>query len=139
MERMKLNIKLENNWLEATWTEDEIQIHCESFSGHPEHIQMLRNKCVEFGTETTVEQELIVKEVQEVFIPTLQEELDRLANEQKVQEAIWYLKSTDWIITKLNEYKLLGIDIAPLLEKYSIELIKREECRQIQNELGGNQ
>ena len=151
-------IKTNPEWLEATWSqevitsvidkdvdgqivEEEIEnvdiqiVHCESFSGHPEHIQMLNDKCIEFGTETTVEQEQIITEVKEAFVPTPQEELDRLTKEQKVQEAKNYLASTDWIVTKLNEYKLLVIDIIPLLDKYSAELAKREECRQIQNEL----
>lgn len=152
-------IKTNPDWLEATWSEEittqvevekevdgelvkeledkveTAQVHCESFSGHPEHIAMLEVKCLEFGTELDSEQKEIVKAIQEAFVPTPQEELDRLANEQKVQEAKNYLASTDWIVTKLNEYNLLGIDIVPLLEKYSIELTKREECRQIQNEL----
>lgn len=128
-------IKTNPDWFEATWKEDGIQVHCESFSGHPEHIKMLRDRCVEFGTELTSEDEKIISEVQEAFIPTPQEELARLANEQKVQEAKNYLVSTDWVVTKLNEYNLLGIDITPFLEKYSVELAKREECRQIQNEL----
>ena len=152
-------IKTNPDWLEATWSheviitsviekdvdgqivEEEIEnvdiqiVHCESFSGHPEHIQMLNDKCIEFETETTVEQEQIIIEVKEAFIIPNPEELDRLAKEQKVQEAKNYLASTDWIVTKLNEYKLLCIDIVPLLDKYSVELAKREECRQIQNEL----
>ena len=31
---MKVNITIDKDWLEATWIEDEIQVHCESFSGH---------------------------------------------------------------------------------------------------------
>lgn len=136
---MILNIvKTNPDWLEATWVDNEIQVHCESFSGHPEHIQMLRDKCVEFSTELTVEYENIISQISEAFAPTPQEELDRLANEQKVQEAKSYLASTDWIVVKLQETQLLSSDISEMLTKYSTELAKREECRALINELGGN-
>lgn len=41
----------QTNWLEVTWAEEgDIQIYCESFSGHSEHIAMLRAKANEYGT-----------------------------------------------------------------------------------------
>ena len=49
---MKLELKLTNDWLEATWRDEEDkQVHCESFSGHAEHIAMLRAKAKEYGTK----------------------------------------------------------------------------------------
>ena len=73
---MKLELKLTNDWLEATWyTEaDEVktQVHCESFSGHPEHIAMLRAKALEYGTELD---EAIVKELSDSYTPPTQAEL----------------------------------------------------------------
>jgi len=69
---MKLELKLSNKWLEATWkevktitllqqvdenymtdmvlrtSEVETQVHCESFSGHPEHIAMLKAKALDY-------------------------------------------------------------------------------------------
>lgn len=64
---MNLEIKLYgkyNDWVEATWyTEaDEVktQVHCESFSGHPEHIAMLRAKALELGTPLTTGDELLI-------------------------------------------------------------------------------
>lgn len=136
---MILNIvKTNPDWLEATWVDNEIQVHCESFSGHPEHIQMLKDRCIEFKTELSEDDLKIIDEISEAFIPTPQEELDRLANEQKIQEAKNYLVSTDWIVVKLQEAKLLETDITEMLTKYSTELTKREEARALINELGGN-
>lgn len=123
------------DWLEATWIDNEVQVHCESFSGHPEHIQMLRDRCVEFGTKLTIEDEKIIAEISEAFIPTPQEELDRLEVEQKVYEAKTYLASTDWIVTKIGEVQIKGEDTTELLSKYSTELIKRDECRTLINSL----
>ena len=88
------------NWLEATWLEDETQIHCESFSGHPEHIAMLRAKAVEFGTE--LDEELIKECIANFKMPT-EEELLVEANKAKVQEARAYLISTAWYIERLND------------------------------------
>ena len=72
---MKLELKLygkDNDWIEATWyTEaDEVktQVHCEGFSGHPEHITMLRAKVVEYGTPLTAEDELLIAEAISNFV-----------------------------------------------------------------------
>ena len=68
-----INITINNNWLEATWQEDEIQIHCESFSGHPEHIAMLEAKAVEFGTSLDEYAELIIQAKEAFVMPTDEE------------------------------------------------------------------
>ena len=46
-----------------------------------------------------------------------------------------YLLDTDWIVIKIQETNLKGEDINPLLDKYSIELVKRKESRILINEL----
>lgn len=123
---MKLElIKYDNaNWLEATWkeiktitlpqevdengmadmvlrtSEVEIQVHCESFSGHAEHIAMLRAKALEYGTELD---EAIVKELEESYEAPTQAELDDEAKKAKLQEAYAYLSSTAWYIERLND------------------------------------
>lgn len=104
---MKLNIKLENNWIEATWREDDIQIHCESFSGHPEHIAMLEAKALEFGTSLDEYTELI-EQVKEAFEMPTAEELLAQAVEVKKQEALTYLSNTDWYVTRKIE---TGVEI----------------------------
>ena len=122
---MKLNIKLDNNWLEATWLEDEIQIHCESFSGHPEHIAMLEAKAVEFGTSLD-EYARLITQAKEAFVMPTEEELLVYKLEQKIQEAKMYLAQTDWV----KDYKLrndLGLEILPELSSKWIIINKREE------------
>jgi hypothetical protein len=95
---MKLNIILENNWLEATWLEDEMQIHCESYSGHPEHIAMLIAKALEFGTPLD-EFESLIAQAEQAYTPPTQEELDKALAIQKVQEYKAYLLATDFKMT----------------------------------------
>ncbi len=97
---MKLELKLTNDWLEATWyTEaDEVktQVHCESFSGHPEHIAMLRAKALEFGTE--LDEALIAECIKNFKMPT-EAELALELLRTKVAEARAYLASTDFKMT----------------------------------------
>ena len=113
METIKLNITIDKDWLEATWTKEvttinevekevevdgelvkEIvqeesviteQLHCESFSGHPEHIAMLEAKALEFGTSLDEYAELI-EQVKEAFIMPTDEEL--LAQAVEVKNAV---------------------------------------------------
>ena len=110
-------IKTNSDWLEATWVDNGIQIHCESFSGHPEHIQMLRDRCMGFGTELTVDDEKVITEISEAFIPVSQEELDRLGTEQKVAEAKHYLSSTDFKMTVDYYYTLAEAEQVELTSK----------------------
>ena len=95
----KLNLILdETNWLEATWTEDEIQVHCESYSGHPEHIQMLRAKAKEFNTSLE-EFETIIAECEKNFIAPTKEEIQAEITLHLVNEAKNYLALTDYKMT----------------------------------------
>lgn len=91
---MKLNIILENNWLEATWKENGIQIHCESYSGHREHIALLRAKAVEFGTSLK-EFEPLIKQCEDNFIYPTDEETAKEELKNKIAEAKAYLDKTD--------------------------------------------
>ena len=128
---MKINITIENSWLEATWTkevttinevekdgelvqEDSVateQVHCESFSGHGEHIQMLRAKALELGTNLD-EYEAVIAECESKFVYPTDEELARYELDNKIQEANSYLNLTDWV----KDYKLrhdLGLELIP--------------------------
>ena len=106
METIKLNITIDNNWLEATWTKEVItineiekevevdgelikeivqeesviteQIHCESFSGHPEHISMLRDRCLLYGVKLSIDDEKLIEEAMNNFTMPSQEELDKI-------------------------------------------------------------
>ena len=95
----KLTLILDNtNWLEATWIEDEIQVHCESYSGHKEHIAMLRAKALEF--ETSLEEyEDIIAECEKNFIAPTEEEIQAEITLHLVNEAKNYLAQTDYKMT----------------------------------------
>lgn len=152
METIKLNITIDKDWLEATWTKEvttisdvekevevngeltkEIvqeesvtteQLHCESFSGHPEHIAMLEAKALEFETSLDEYAELIAQ-VKESFVMPTAEELLAYELAQKIQEANQYLKDTDWV----NTYKIrhdLGLELIPE-ESSKWEVINQRE------------
>ena len=150
METIKLNITIDKDWLEATWikevttindVEKEVevegelikeivqeesitteQLHCESFSGHPEHIAMLEAKALEFNTSLDEYMELIAQ-AKEAFIMPTEEELLAYELEQKIQEAKVYLLSTD--------YKMTVDYFATLSKEVQDELIlKRNEARE---------
>ena len=97
---MKLDLVLQNGWIEATWYEEadgvKTQVYCESFSGHREHIAMLRAKALEFGTE--LDEALISECVANFKYPT-EEELVQQELEAKIAEAKAYLASTDFKMT----------------------------------------
>ena len=128
---IKLSItKISQDWLEATWTEEVITtsiveneveetvhntettiLHCESFSGHPEHIAMLEAKALEFGTSLD-EFEGLIAQVKDAFVMPTAEELAKEELDQKIQEANGYLAQTDWV----NTYKIrhdLGLELIP--------------------------
>ena len=136
---MKLELKLTNDWLEATWYDETItvdketqgesvvktQIHCESFSGHPEHIAMLEAKALEFGTSLD-EFEGLIAQVKESFVMPTEEELLAYELDQKIQEANQYLAQTDWV----NSYKIrhdLGLELIPEDSSKWEVINKREE------------
>ena len=99
MIKIKSFILDETNWLEVIWVnENDEQIHCESFSGHPEHIAMLRAKALEFGTPLD-EYESLITQAEQAYTPPTQEELDKALVIQKVQEYKAYLLATDFKMT----------------------------------------
>ena len=129
MEAINLNITIDKDWLEATWLEDEIQIHCESFSGHPEHIAMLEAKALEFETSLDEYAELIAQ-VKEAFVMPTAEELVAYENANKVAEAKAYLSSTDFYMT-VDKYASLTV------ERQNELVSKRAEARETINLLEG--
>ena len=121
----KLTLLLDQtNWLEATWVEEIVtqvegeedrvateQVHCESFSGHREHIAMLRAKATEFGTSLD-EYEAVIAECESKFVYPSAAEIEAELLAQRKQEALNYLASTDWV----KDYKLrhdLGLELIP--------------------------
>ena len=118
----KLTLILENNWLEATWLENEIQIYCESFSGHKEHIDMLRAKAKEFNTSLK-EFEPLIKQCQDSFIYPTDEEIAKEDLINKINEAKAYLLSTDYKMT-VDYFSTLSKDIQDEL------ILKRNDARE---------
>ena len=133
----KLILKLdETNWLEANWVEETItqvpveketevdgdivketvledrvettQVWCESYSGHPEHIAMLRAKASEYGTELGEYEEMIA-ECESKFVGASDEEIQAEITANLVQEAKNYLASTDYKMT-VDYFATLGKD-----------------------------
>lgn len=90
---MKLELKLTNDWLEATWVEDDKQVHCESFSGHPEHIAMLRVKAKEYATKLD---EAMIKECIASFKMPTAEEIAEQELKAKLGEAQALLDRTQF-------------------------------------------
>lgn len=119
---IKLNIKLENNWLEATWKENEIQIHCESFSGDKVHIAQLRTKAKEFNTPLD-EFEDLIKKCEDSFIYPTDEEIAKEEIKNKIAEAKAYLSSTDYKMT-VDYFATLTKDVQDEL------VLKRSEARE---------
>lgn len=127
----KLTLILDQtNWLEATWVEEIVtqvegeedrvettQIWCESYSGHPEHIAMLRAKATELGTELGEYEELIA-ECESKFIHPSDEEVDAELAAHTKAEALAYLASTDWYVTRKLE---TGVEIPEEVSKLRAE------------------
>ena len=76
--------------------------------------------------EISQEEEILIREEWETN-RILQEK------EQEKTQALQYLNSTDWVISKISEQKLLEKDISDLLIKYEEVLTKRNEFRNILN------
>lgn len=112
---------VDKGWAEVTWVnESDEQVHCESYSGHPEHIAMLRAKALEFGTK--LDEELIAECITNFKMPT-EEELKVELIKQKLAEYKAYLSSTDFKMT-VDYY-------ATLAEVEQLELTaKRAEARE---------
>jgi len=124
---MKLELKLSNNWLEATWYTEEneakTQVHCEYFSGHPEHIAMLRARITEYDVDTTAADEATISELIASYVPHTQSELDAIETANKISEAKAYLSSTDFKMS-VDYYATLT------LEQQAELTTKRAEARE---------
>ena len=106
----KLTLILDNtNWLEAIWIENETQVYCESYSGHKEHIAMLRNKALEFKTSLD-EYESLIAECESKFVYPIDEEMQSEEIAMKVQEYKSYLASTDYKMT-VDYFAALTVDM----------------------------
>lgn len=109
-------IKLDKtNYLEVTWlNEKNEQIHCESFSGHKEHIDLLRVKAKEFNTSLDKFED-IIKQCQDAFIYPSNEQIQ---SEKRKQFEIQFRFDRDHLLNKtdiaINKAEDLGEDTKAL-------------------------
>lgn len=105
-------IKLDKtNWLEVTWIDgNNKEFHCESFGDTDEYIDLLNQRCIEFDTPLSKEDEKILAEQKaNRYIPTSEEieqqkiEEAKLLLEQKKYEAKTYLSNTDFYYPRYLE------------------------------------
>lgn len=148
METIKLNIVVNKDWLEATWTkevttinevekdgelvqEDSVateQVHCESFSGHREHIMLLKAKAKEFNTPLD-EFEDLIKKCEDSFVYPNENDIKREADKNRIlcikSEAGRVISEKYSIIWQLNHPRLSG--------KYIDEYTWIDNIREISN------
>lgn len=103
---MTLTLRIDStNWLEANFIEDDVTIHCESFSGHRGHIELLRNKALEYEVDLTEFEELIAECESNFEYPS----------EESIQEELE--------AQSIYDRKYLGIDYTNLEDKiYKVSL-----------------
>ena len=96
MKNIKLTLILDKtNWLEAEWkSEDDIPLETWSFSGHKEHISLLRAIAKEFNTSLK-EFEPLIKQCQDAFIYPTDEEIAKEELQHRINESLAYLNKTD--------------------------------------------
>lgn len=115
MNKIKNILLGNNNWIEVTWiNEENIEFHCESFSGHEEHIELLRLKAKELNTSLD-EFEDIIKQCQDSFIYPTDEEIE---TEKIKQFEIQFRFDRDILLKKtdiaINKSEDLGKDTKAL-------------------------
>jgi len=78
-------------WFEVTWSDEvdgnEATVHCESFSDHPEHIELLRVRAEAFGTPLDEYESQISEIIKNRYVLTEQEvaEAEQLANVERIK------------------------------------------------------
>lgn len=127
MNKIKEIILDQTNWLEVTWVNvaDEIEtvIHCESFGDSDEYQELLKQRCIELGTEVTEELEDKLKEqVSKRHVPTEEElEAKRLADEEYRIQSI-KLTAQSLILQKYPLEKQSSANLGLYGEEYLSEM-----------------
>lgn len=121
-------IKLDQtNWIEVTWVTvvDEVEtvVHLESFGDSDEYQELLRQRCVEFGTEVTQELEDKLKEqVSKRYIPTEEEIAEKLAKQEEYRVQSIKITAQSLIISKYSLEKQSSANLRIYGEKYLQEM-----------------
>lgn len=124
MNKIKSIILDQTNWLEVNIENEEgIIIHCESFGDSDEYQELLKQRCIEFGTEVTQELEDKLKEqVSKRHIPTEEElEAKRLADEEQRIQSI-KLTAQSLILQKYPLEKQSSANLGLYGEEYMAEM-----------------
>lgn len=116
MNKIKSIILDQTNWLEVNIENEEgVIVHCESFGDIDEYQELLNQRCTEFGVELSEDEKKILSEQKakrKVLTEAEIAEISRLAEEQRIAgikaEALAYLASTDWYVTRKAE---TGVEI----------------------------
>lgn len=105
---MKLDlIKYDNaNCLEATFTNEDIVIHCQAYADV--QIDLLRADALKYGTLLDEYEDLIAEVEAGIVLPT-EEEIAEQIKQVKLQECYAYLNSTDYKMT-VDYFATLSID-----------------------------
>lgn len=146
MNKIKSIILDQTNWLEVTWVkvktvtlpqevvegvadmvlrtqEVETVIHCESFGDSGEYQELLRQRCIEFGTETTQELESILEEqISKRYIPTEEEIAEELAKQEEYRVESIKLTAQSLIISKYSLEKQSSANLGLYGEEYLTEM-----------------
>lgn len=140
-------IKLDQtNWLEVTWVkvetitlpqevvegvadivlrtqEVETIIHCESFGDSDEYQELLKQRCIEFGTEITQELEDKLKEqVSKRHVPTEEEIAEELAKQEEYRVQSIKLTAQSLILSKYSLEKQSSANLGLYGEEYLAEM-----------------
>lgn len=124
MNKIKSIILDQTNWLEINIENEEgTIIHCESFGDSDEYQELLKQRCVEFGTEITQELEDKLKEqASKRHIPTEEEiEAKRLADEEQRIQSI-KLTAQSLILQKYPLEKQSSANLGLYGEEYLAEM-----------------
>ena len=159
MNKIKSIILDQKNWLEVTWVkaetitlpqevvegvadavlrtqEVETIIHCESFGDSDEYQELLKQRCIEFDTETTQELESILEEqASKRYIPTEEEIAEELAKQEEYRVQSIKLTAQSLILSKYPLEKQSSANLGIYGEEYKTEMISFiSNCITLSNE-----
>ena len=138
MNKIKSIILDQTNWLEVNIENEEgVIIHCESFGDSDEYHDLLRQRCIEFGTEFNEEQLVILKkQADNKHVPT-EEEIVKQKEEQEAYRIKQIKAKAHEIIT--SKYSIIWQLNNPRgVEEYKEAYVWIDSIRSLSNEAEAN-
>lgn len=80
-------------------------------------------------------EEMDIEEKIYIYVPYTQDEILKINNKKKIEDLKEYLQNTDYVVIKMYEAGIKGNSIEEMLKEYNDVLLKREESRNLINEL----